>query len=275
MKILGVFGRRCPRRQRVSGEAIRCLIGCARERRRDEGRPNDDLRARPDCFNRQIWLDESASEWGHRKRILQLSKLQVAGGVDGLMRGGVRVRRVFGGLWGGGGVAAGKCPRARSEDVPRSGQLWQVQVCDACLPHNPTRLTPDSCQPKASIPSQPESLVPRNRAPKVSMLMFTLTLVLTLTLALTLTATKTLVQYQRCQFFNNTAVVQHAFVDDVTKMLVGLTSETGSGTGMKRRPGCRRVPRNGTHHDSTAALPQQPHSGHREGSTTNGTSAQI
>ena len=32
---------------------------------RDE--PDDDLRARADCFNRRIWLDESASEkWGAR-----------------------------------------------------------------------------------------------------------------------------------------------------------------------------------------------------------------
>jgi len=123
MKILGVFGRLCPSLASSAVErAIGCLIGCARERRRDEGRPNDDLRARPDCFNRQIWLDESASEWGHRKRILQLSKLQVAGGVDGLMRGGVRVRRVFG------GVAAGKCLRVPTASMSHGAvNFWQVR----------------------------------------------------------------------------------------------------------------------------------------------------
>ncbi len=39
------------------------MIGCAREERRDEGEPKDDLRERPDFFNFKLWLDESASEW--------------------------------------------------------------------------------------------------------------------------------------------------------------------------------------------------------------------
>ena len=106
------------------------MIGCARERRRDEGRPDDDLRARPDCFNRQIWLDESASEWGRRKRILQLSKLQVAGGVDeGRGKGPTSFR----------GCRCRKVPTARMfHGAVNFGR------CDACLPHNPTRLTPDA-----------------------------------------------------------------------------------------------------------------------------------
>lgn len=48
---------------------------------RDE--PDDDLRVRADCFNRRIWLDESASEVGRPQRILQrLPRWQVAGGVE-------------------------------------------------------------------------------------------------------------------------------------------------------------------------------------------------
>jgi hypothetical protein len=50
--------------------------------------PNDDLRAQADCFNTQIWLDESARKVGPPLRILQVPRW-LAGS---LMRGGVEVR---------------------------------------------------------------------------------------------------------------------------------------------------------------------------------------
>ena len=47
-------------------------------------KPSGDLRARTDCFNRRIWLDESASEVGRPQRIFAAPLRWLAG-----LRGGV------------------------------------------------------------------------------------------------------------------------------------------------------------------------------------------
>jgi hypothetical protein len=63
-----------------SGEGDWVIDWLCEGRRRDEGKPNDDLRAQPDFFNWWIWLDDSA------RRVGQVAQnftgfQEVAGGV--------------------------------------------------------------------------------------------------------------------------------------------------------------------------------------------------
>lgn len=89
------------------------------------------MRARTDCFNRQIWLDESASEVGHRRGFLQLPRW-LAGSLMG--RGG-EFPRSF--LWAGASLQESAfrrdLPRMRVLGRPKRDREPSGQLCLAVV----------------------------------------------------------------------------------------------------------------------------------------------
>jgi len=93
MKFLGFMGRLLPSLcSAFGGERVWVLDWLCEGKEERRGKVERDLRARTDCFNRQIWLDESASEWGRRSEDFAAPKW-LAGSID---EGRVRSEDVLG-----------------------------------------------------------------------------------------------------------------------------------------------------------------------------------
>jgi hypothetical protein len=91
---------------------------------RDE--PDDDLRVRADCFNRRIWLDESASEkWGTRTGFCSgFPRWQVAGGVER----GARSEEMRGVVAGKGPLCGDPTPVSLGTEYLRAASIHDVAV---------------------------------------------------------------------------------------------------------------------------------------------------